>query len=40
VRERPGPGARSPYRVQMQHGLSKVTGGECFTLGLIFYDGL
>lgn len=37
-RERPTRGTRGVYRVQMRHGLSTVTGGERYALGLIFHD--
>jgi hypothetical protein len=38
VRERPVPGPRGSYRVQMRHGVSKLHRGERFTLGIIFHD--
>jgi len=38
VRDRPMQGARGWRRAQMRHGVSTVTGGVRFTLGLIFHD--
>lgn len=38
VRERPVRGARGDYRTQLRHGVSEVTSGQRFTLGVIFHD--
>jgi hypothetical protein len=38
VRERPVKGSRGYYRAQMRHGVSRLTRGERYTLGVIFHD--
>jgi uncharacterized protein len=38
VRERPVHGTRGDYRVQLRHGVSRITRGARHTLGVIFHD--
>ena len=38
TRQRPVPGSRGYYRVQMRHGVSTVHGGSRMTLGMPFHD--
>lgn len=38
VHHRPVAGSRGTYRVNMRHGVSRLRGGERFTLGVIFHD--
>lgn len=37
-RERPVLGRRGHHTVQTRHGVSRIRGGERYTLGLIFHD--
>jgi hypothetical protein len=38
VHQRPVPGARGSYRVNMRHGISRVRSGRRHTVGIIFHD--
>lgn len=38
VHQRPVPGKRGYYRVNLRHGVSRLRGGERHTLGIIFHD--
>jgi len=38
VHQRPVSGSRGPYRVNMRHGVSRLTHGRRHTLGIIFHD--
>ncbi|HWK46398.1 MAG TPA: 2OG-Fe(II) oxygenase [Stellaceae bacterium] len=38
VRDRPAQGARGDHRVTLRHGVSRVRGGERYTVGVILHD--
>ena len=40
VHERPVRGARGTLRASMRHGVSRVTSGERYALGIIFHDAI
>jgi hypothetical protein len=38
VNSRPVKGTRGDYQARMRHGVSRLTGGQRHTLGIIFHD--